>query len=349
MKYEQVNIGNLKSGLIIGDLHLSDTHRGRHKNYLENCFDCLGDLVVFAEKRKPDFIILTGDLVGVREKNIRARMVLLEICKILRRLQIITNDNLYVVRGNHDDGTNPEFDFLHGLGFFKTSQDKQYIDITSDDGRISSRIHLVDYGKEKEPINFCHDEGVSNIVVFHNNMRVKDQTTWYFADSKGFDLDKMVNWKGCELAIGGHIHDPSPYFVSTAIEGKEISLFYVGSPTRPIYSKDIYTSCWIASLKYNEEDGSTDFDTIKMELSKAEDIFYMDKFMEDIDDDDGAVAEKLRKEDLDSIIKDLVEYRIADGDPITMIKSMPNTKPRAVEYAVQYINLAYEQKASSNR
>ena len=30
-----------KKVLIIGDLHISDRFSGKHKDYLQNCFDCL--------------------------------------------------------------------------------------------------------------------------------------------------------------------------------------------------------------------------------------------------------------------------------------------------------------------
>ena len=330
---------------IFGDLHLSDTHRGRHKNYLLCCFSMMRDILDYVTSEKPDGIIITGDMFGVREKSIKSRTVLLEICNWFKQLNILTEGNVFVVRGNHDFGENNEFDFVHGLGLFKTTEDCKYVDMIGESNAVAIRYHLVDYGKEKEPIEFCNEESCENIVVFHNNMKVDGQTNWY-PDQKGYNLNTMENWKGCSMAIGGHIHNPSPYLIESQIDGNPISLFYLGNGTRPTYEKNIHNKCWIADFRF-EDSGDVAFNTVSIALESAENIFYNKEVIEDLTDEE--VAEKLRKEDLDEVLKDLMKYRIADGDPILMIDKLPHTNPRAVSLAKEYIERAYVQLATSRK
>lgn len=329
-----------KKVIVVGDPHLHDNHKGRHKNYLKVCFWYMSKIMELVEEEKPDCLIITGDMIGVREKIIKYRVVLLEICKWFQRLNMLLNGNVYVLRGNHDVGQNLEFDFLHGMGYYKTASEVKFLDMTNSDGAIEVRFHLVDYGKEKEPLELCQDEDASNVTIFHNNMKVQGKTTWY-PECAGFELSSMYNWKGVDMAIGGHIHQPSPWNVDTQIDGHPISLFYVGNATRPTYDKGIHNFCWNVVFNYEENEGVI-MDTKKLELLPESEVFYSDVFIEDLTDDE--IAESVRREDLHAIIKDLIQYRIADGDPITMIRSLPNTNPKAVEVAERYINLALNER-----
>lgn len=341
---EYFKIGSkIQKVAIFGDLHLDDNHKGRHKNYLAVCFWHMREIEEFILSEKPDAIVFLGDMFGVRSRIIKNRAVLLEICKWFERLNTLCNNNIYVVKGNHDFGQNPEFDFLHGLGYFKIAQDQRYLDITNDEGVTTVRFHLVNYGQEKEPIDFCHEDDVSNVVLFHNDVQIPGKTTWYKTDEKkAFDLSQMTNWEGCDMAIGGHIHNPSPYFCETEINGKTIHLFYVGNATRPTWEKNIYEFCWNMVFSYNSEDGEVDYDAVRVGLLPVDEVFYTDTYIEDLTDEE--INENLRKEDLHSIVKDLIEYRIADGDPIRLLETLPNTKPRAVEIAKDYVEKAFEQR-----
>lgn len=341
--------------MLFGDLHLDDRHKGRHINYTAVSFSVMRDIEDIVDRGNPNFIIFAGDLIGVRDKSIRNKPMLLEICMWFKRLYQKVDGNLFVVQGNHDIGQNTDFDFLHGLGLFKTSADSDFVDLFSESGKLGVRFHLVDYGKEKRKLdNFVEseDDDVSNIVVFHNNMSVGGQTNWYYSKCKndtktGYELSTMTNWKGCDMAIGGHIHNPSPYMCTTTIEGREIGLFYLGCPTRPIYEKNIYDSVWYMVFEYTDTDSAANYDALPIQLPPESETFISGEFIEDLDDED--VAESVRKEDLHAIIKDLMKYRIADGDPITMIDLIPNTNPRAVDIAKDYITRAYAERGITRR
>jgi hypothetical protein len=75
--------------LIVGDMHLSDVYTGRHKNYLQNCFKCLGDVERNVKDTQPCAVVFLGDLVGVNEGNIRNREVLNMICKSFKTMNSV--------------------------------------------------------------------------------------------------------------------------------------------------------------------------------------------------------------------------------------------------------------------
>lgn len=333
---------NFKKAMLFGDMHLHDTHKGRHKNYLENCFYYMSVIEDMVRKQKPDFVVFAGDIIGVREAIIKNRNVLLEICKWFERLNTLTNNNVYSLKGNHDMAENTDYDFLAGLGILKTSTTRKYLDLTNEEGVTACRFHLVDYGKEKESIELCQEMDATNIVVFHNNMKIQGVTDWY-PDHKGFLLSKQYNWEGCDMAIGGHIHVPSPYMVETTINNQPIELFYLGCPTMP--TKDKYTSTWSMVFEYDKETGSIVYDAHRIELRPEDEVFIKAKYVEDVSEEE--IAETIRREDLHEVIKDLIQYRIADGDPITMIRNLPNTKERAVDIACEYVTKAFEERAKA--
>ena len=87
--------------LIIGDLHLSDYFKGRHKNYLQNCYDVMEKLDKIVADSKPSAIVLLGDLVGWTKPNIISREVLSNFCKYFIKWNTI-NKNLihFLIRIN---------------------------------------------------------------------------------------------------------------------------------------------------------------------------------------------------------------------------------------------------------
>lgn len=331
-----------KKGMLFGDLHIHDTHKGRHKSYLENCFYHMGVIERKVAEERPDFVILAGDIIGVREATIKNRNVLLEVCMWFERLNSITNNNVYAIRGNHDMAENTDYDFLVGLGIIKTAGKKGYLDITNNNGDPVCRFHLVDYGKEKERVEPYSPDTCSNIVVFHNNMKIEGVTDWY-PDHKGYLLNKMYNWEGCDMAIGGHIHIPSPYLVETTINDKPIQLFYLGCPTMP--TKQSYEYVWSMVFEYDASEDEVKYDTINIPLRPESDVFISAKYVEDATEEE--IAEKVRREDLHEVISDLIQYRIADGDPITMLQNIPNSNPRAVDIACEYVRKAFEERSKA--
>ncbi len=329
----------MKDILIIGDLHFSDRHKGRHISYIKVCLEFMSTILKIVKDKKPQAIVILGDIVGVREKTIRSRAVLLQLCSWFQILNELTNNNVYSLKGNHDFGQNPEFDFLRGIGCFKTTDDVKFLDIENKNGSVDTRFHLVDYGCEKDPIELSI-EG-SNVVLCHNNIKVAGATVWY-PDCAGFDITSMTNWEGIDMIIAGHIHNPSPNFVSGMIGNKEVYLFYPGCGTRPTYEKNIYESVWFVHFFYDDVEDSVDYDAIDVALPNPEVVFFTDSNqIEDLSEEE--LEELVRKSNLNEFVKDLVEYRIATGNPIEQIKIMPDTKPEAVDIAIKYIEKAYDE------
>ena len=323
--------------LIIGDLHISDVFNGRHKSYLENCFYCLGKLNEIVEERKPKAIVLLGDIVGWVETNIRNREVLGMFCKILKSWTRGGDCPIFVVKGNHDIKGYPEFLFLSEIGLITTSSAcNGYFDYYSEDGSSHEvRFHIVDYKEEDRPLNYAED-GVSNIVLGHNNYTIQGVTTWY-AEHDGIELSMLQNFGNVDMVISGHIHNPSPEIYYTSMSsGNHCGLLYCGCPTRPIKDKNMYDYCWVGSIKYNTTDKSTDIETIRLELKPASEIFYEDdSFIEEKSEE--ALEEEIRKENLKGVLDDLLKYRMSQADPMAQIDVIPNATDSAKEVAKSYL------------
>ena len=105
--------------MILGDLHISDVFKGKHKDYLQNCMWVLKEITKKIEETKPSAVVLGGDLIGWTETNIRDRQILSTFCKYLREWNDICP--VYSVRGNHDIKGYPDFMFLSELGLIITS------------------------------------------------------------------------------------------------------------------------------------------------------------------------------------------------------------------------------------
>lgn len=332
--------------LVVGDLHISDrANVGRHKNYLESCFSVLADIRNKVEEQKPKALVILGDLVGTVEKNIKHREVLSVFCKFFMEVGVYCK--VYCVRGNHDFGEYPEFQFLSDLRLFETSQTcGGFFDFYGYEGQAEpeARFHLVDYGREKESLNLASGD-TTNVVLAHNNFTIPGKTNWY-NEHDGIELSKLDNFKGVYMVISGHIHTPSPAMVSTDLySGGVCHLFYVGCPTRPSYEKNCYKSCWYTFFEYKEEEKSTDFSIIEYELPALEDTFYIDDtFIEDMTEEQ--IADVERKEALKNVLDEIISCRICNTDPIQQVQNIPYATDKAKSIACAYLDKAMLMKDS---
>lgn len=334
MEFNKVVGNNI---LIFGDLHFSDVFTGKHKNYLANCFSVLNTLTQLIEEKQPSAIVLEGDIVGWLETNVREREVLSMFCKILRSWTDNGKRRIYAVKGNHDMKGYPEFLFLAELGIITTSaQCGGYFDFYAPDhDKAEVRFHIVDYKEEDRKLNLATD-GVSNTVLGHNNYTIQGLTNWY-SEHDGIELGMLQNFAGIDLVISGHIHNPSPDFVSaTMSDGSECMLFYPGCPTRPIKDRNMYDSCWAVEIKYNAETNNTDILTLPVQLEPAADIFYSDEEFVD-EKPEEVLQEELRKEALSEVLSDLLKYRISQANPLTQIDLIPNATEEAKATAKSYL------------
>lgn len=331
--------------LIIGDLHISDVFTGKHKDYLANCYGVLGAISKKVSDLDPSVIVFLGDLVGWNESNIRSREILAFLCKWFMNIGI--NRKIFCVRGNHDTKGYPEFQFLSDLKLFETSSTcSGYFDYYGHEGQTKPevRFHLVDYGQENRHLDIA--EGTSNIVLGHNNYTIQGLTNWY-QEHDGIELAMLQNFDGVDMVVSGHIHNPSPEFVSTSmVSGQDCSLFYVGCPTRPIKDKNCYEKCWYLVFEYDKDSDSTGFDAIDFKLSPISEEFYSDEDYIDDRDDEEDEAEVLRQEALHDVIGDMLKYRICGGDLLESIDAIPNATTEAKEKAKGYLQFALNSKQS---
>lgn len=325
-----------KEVLMIGDLHFSDVFTGKHKNYLSNCSKILGQIVAKVQKEQPSAVVMLGDLVGWTETNIRDRQILAMFLRAFQDINVVCP--IYVVRGNHDMKGFPEFNLLSQLGLIITSsQCGGYFDYygTEDSEKAEIRFHIVDYKQEEIKLNLA-EEGVSNVVLAHNNFTINGVTNWY-AEHDGIELGMLQNFSGVDMVISGHIHNPSPEFVSAQMpDGNSCALFYAGCPTRPIKDKNMYNSVWWVKAEYNGID--TDINTEPWELDSYEDLFVSGEFIEEKTEEE--IQDEVRKEALTEVLQDILQYRILGGDPIKQVMNIPNASEDAKQMAVNYLQIA---------
>lgn len=325
--------------MFVGDLHFSDVYTGKHVAYLVNCNNVLRKITDKIKEAKPRALVLFGDIIGWTETNIKNREVLLMFLRVLKEWNSYCP--VYAVRGNHDLKGCPDFLMFEQLGLIRTSTTTGgYFDYYGYDGQEvpEVRFHIVDYSSEFEPLELADGE-TSNIILGHNNFTIQGQTNWY-QEHDGIEVGLQKNFNGVDMILSGHIHNPSPEFVSTTTpDGNVCSLFYLGCPTRPVKEKNMYESCWFAFLEYSDDNKSSDISVERFELEPSEKIFHKDEdFIDERDEEE--VAEEIRKEALKEVLEDLLKYRINQGDPAKQIMNIPNASKEAKEMAVQYINSA---------
>ena len=326
--------------MIVGDLHFSDVFNGKHKNYLSNCIWVMEQIITKVQETKPSALVLLGDIIGWTETNIKDRQIFITFINALRKIK--ETCPIYCVCGNHDMKGYPDFLFLAELGVIITSSMCDgYFDYygTEEQETPEVRFHLVDYKQEDRHLNLATD-GVSNIVLAHNNFTINGVTTWY-ADHDGIELGMMQNFSGVDIVIAGHIHNPSPEIYSTQMpNGKDCMLFYTGCPTRPIKDRNMYDSCWYVFIEYNPDVKSSSLKTEEFKLKPASEIFYADEtFVEEQTEEQ--IAEAMRKEALKDVLGDLLKYRIQDGDYMKQIDIIQNATDEAKDLAKQYLQTAF--------
>lgn len=315
--------------MIVGDLHFSDRYTGHHKDYWQNCIDVIDMITQSIIDNNITHLILTGDIIGLHEKNLKNRESLLYILMVFKKWNELTNNNVYSVRGNHDmDGKMVDFELFTTLGYIKTAD---YVDIGQ------TRFHLMDYGDARREISV--DDDKYNIAVMHNNIQVDGLTTW-FRGGAGFELSELKNLYGVSLVVAGHIHDPSIKTVSTTIIDKEVSLFYVGNPTRP--KKDNrWKSCFGLIVKDNTETGYTEVIQHTFDLKPYDEIFQstFEDMKQDIDEDDEEVS-RLDIDELSNILDELQRYNITGGfDYKSQVMRVAGLDKEASDLALSYIEL----------
>lgn len=320
-----------EKALVIGDLHVSDVYSGRHVNYWENCMDILSRITDTIKTEGIQHLYLLGDLVGIREKNLKQRANLLAFIQILTEWNTLTNGNVYAVRGNHDTSNSlSDYDMFLALGLIKNLD---YVDM----GDV--RFHMVDWGSERRKLTIADDS--YNIALMHNNIQVEGLTTWFRA-GEGIELSSLDNLYGVQLVLAGDIHDPSIKLVSTSIRDIEVSLFYPGCLTRPKFDKNIWDTAFgiiVESSPYGVA-----YNQLNYKLKPASELFR--QTLDDVDDVDLDLDTDepiINIVELTKILEELQNYNLNNGDIRTQITRLAGLDKDAATLALSYIDKIEEE------
>lgn len=188
--------------LVVGDLHF------KNSNILE-CERFSDYVVGVAEKYKPSFIVLLGDLLHYHGLiHVPAHNILINF---IERLSEISET--YVIMGNHDLINHSQF--LTDNHIFNPL--KKWKNVTI----VDTPVHKLIKGKE---FIFCPYIPQGRIVEALNTLNDQD-VLWEIADCifthYGFDKEEWED--GYPNVIGGHIHtsqiiEPNIYYIGSAMQ-----------------------------------------------------------------------------------------------------------------------------------
>lgn len=328
-----------KNGVVVfGDTHFSAVFSGAHKDYQEECLDSMARMIDIVKKEKPSAVILLGDLIGVSERVIRDLRFLLEVTVFLQTLNNLTDGCVFVVRGNHDIGDFPQFEYFKGIGLIKTPTEvDHYVD-----NQLMVRYHFVSYGEEKRPLRYKGvEDGVHQIVFGHNHYSIAGVTNWFYSKG-GIELATLGNFEHVSWLISGHIHHPSPEIYSQTMGENEMFLFYPGAVNR-VSASEQYADCFYFKLFYNEEEDGFDYEIKRFGLKPASEVFIEEKVKEELDEDvmdDTEKAEANKR--LTEILNEAMGYRIVTGNLIEQIDNFPVATDEVKAIAKSYLQKAID-------
>lgn len=322
-----VRIHGERRVLNVGDLHLTNTNVGRHKDYMFNCMTvCDGITETMIERGITD-LVLSGDVIGVREKNIRNREAFLYFMTVFKRWNDITGGNVYATIGNHDASESlTDFEMLVTLGYIKTPESVEYDNMM---------FHFLHYGDIKRDISVAEDK--FNIAVVHNTIQVGSTTTWLPPDKMTFELSELKNLYGVSMVLAGHIHRPSVRAVTTSIGDKDITLVYLGNPTRPSAEPNLWEQVIYFIAETTDE--GTDAESLLYDLTPSSELFYEELNVEEVLEDER--GELFSIEELSDILKELSQYDLTgDMRYKDKLKKRGKVDPEALEVALRYVENA---------
>lgn len=280
--------------MVIGDIHLTNRDRGRHKNYEEESLETMSIIEDIVAKEKPVAIFFLGDLIGYTDTVLKHGVFFIRVLKFFMNLNTVTDGNVFTVKGNHDIAPTTDFNTLAGIGLIKVPR---YVDCKN------VRYHFVQYGMEEEQIelavnkNIDGDNQIANIVLGHNDYAIDNETTWYQTDDPLL-ISNLKNMKGVRMIISGHIHATSEDVMETAIDGERVFLYYPGSICR-VASNDKHEDCGYVIFDYDNDSDRVSYMIESIDLRPLEDILVEET-------EEEATAEETSKEVDKESIKDVV-------------------------------------------
>lgn len=312
--------------LVFGDTHFSAIYTGSHIDYTDNCMKVMERILTLAEEANKEkglaAVIFLGDVFGVKERNIHSTPLHMVLTSFFQRLNALSRNNVYSVRGNHDFGEHPDFNLYERLGFIKNPD---YIDFNIGD-ETQLRFHIMNYGNEDKKIKL-HPEG--NIVLAHNDFSIPGVTDWH--GGQGIDATMMYNLKGIDALISGHIHNPSKQAETFSIgdgSGDLINFFYPGCPTRV---SERYDDCFYCVFDF--EDGLVEFSAEPFGLWPASEEFHEKGT---VDENEGIdPVDQMQHERLEEILEMLRTNQVFGGEITDQIKNIPGVPDRVKEKALE--------------
>lgn len=327
-----------KGGLVVfGDTHFSAIFKGNHINYQEECLDVMARMIEIVKERKPNGVVLLGDLIGVSERSIRDKRFLMEVTVWLQTLNNLTKGNVFIVRGNHDIGDFPDFEYFKGVGLLKTPTELDHFV----DGVLMARYHFVGYGEESRPLRYEGvDDGVYQLVFGHNDYKISGVTNWYTTKG-GVEISTLSNFEDIKWIISGHIHEPSRSVVFATINGKSVNLFYPGAVSR-VSASETYDDCYYFNLFFNEDEGGLDYSAEPFGLCPASEIF--EEVESELTEEEELSKEEKEKANkrLAEILKEAMEYKLYEGNLIDQIDRIPGATEEAKTVAKDYLQRSIE-------
>lgn len=332
--------------LVFGDLHLSCTYEGQHKDYTLECYKAMDNIINKVKESKASGVFFLGDVVGVNERNVRDRQFLLRIILFFKTLNELTNGNVYSVKGNHDKGDFSDFDFLLGVGLLKNPSYVDYYSSEPEEGNpekdyLEVRFHFVNYGEEERELKISEEDSYSNVVLGHADYLIDGVTNWY-QHKGGVMLSRLANFKGVEMVISGHIHVPSEEVLTTSIGDKAIDLFYTGAIGR---TAERINDCWYVIFEY--DDGSTEYNIELFGLDPVSEVFYPKENFIGEEDEEGDVdaQERARQtESLTNLVKEIMENRMTSGDLFGQVRAVPGVSDEVKDIACKYLQIAIDKE-----
>ena len=216
--------------LIVGDLHLSSSNRGRHHNYPEYTLGFLRDITKLCKEHQITHLIDLGDLsYGNFRLAYRHRVE-----QILEEQFNLVNGERYTVHGNHDVDASgiSEHDYY--------SMHRGLLKITDQlDPAPNLRFHFIPEGQaQKRQLEIL--DGAINIVLGHDYFIFNNSQMPNYGDVNL--IEQMPQWYNTDMAILGHIHEFHELegeIVNEIGDRKPYKVLYPGSPGITTFKKNM--------------------------------------------------------------------------------------------------------------
>lgn len=315
---------------IIGDLHLSCSSYGGHKNYPKESLEYFSAITRLAEERQITHLIDTGDFTFGKFNKLEYRE---QIEKELIRQNEITNGNRYQLLGNHDTATNgmTEHEYYVRRGLLKPSTKLEL-------GAMN--IYMLDYRKDgiysEEDTNIEIAPNKFNIGIAHQYFKYKDTQLPNFGEA--IILDDYKALFGTDYLICGHVHHAMGFTGSIVKDGQahKCTVQYMGCMMRPAYREGLMDKIGQMTVLTIYDDNKLEYDIAEIPLWTIEESFNIAAIKEK----QIKKEEKAARVDISDVVKQLDAHDRNVGNPEDIIKGMSGIDDRYKNKAISLLQSA---------